>query len=91
MAPPEVWADGLRHGSLDRWCEPNTDSTPLFDRSLEAPAGGFFAMEPFAACRVETEMHDPRDGTARGNFPQGLSHLAMVHAALILEDPEPEA
>lgn len=38
-----------------------------------------------------TEMRDPRDGAALGNFPQGLSHLAMVHAALILEEPEPEA
>lgn len=38
-----------------------------------------------------TEMRDPHDGAALGNFPQGLSHLAMVHAALILEEPEPEA
>ncbi|WP_295516649.1 hypothetical protein [uncultured Pseudomonas sp.] len=38
-----------------------------------------------------TEMRDPRDGAALGNFPQGLSHLARMHAALILEEPEPEA
>jgi len=33
----------------------------------------------------------PEGKTQPGNFPHGQSHLALMHAALILEEPEPEA
>ncbi|MEH3022593.1 MAG: DUF5911 domain-containing protein [Pseudomonas oryzihabitans] len=103
-------------GSLDWWCLPNLDSAPLFDRLLNAPAGGCFSISSVAEAHavlgevdqarelmrevlaaslngvgLMTEMRDPRDGAALGNFPQSLSHLTMVHAALILGEPESEA
>ncbi len=34
------------------------------------------------------EMADPDSGTLLGNLPQGLSHLALIHAALALTDAE---
>ena len=34
------------------------------------------------------EMADPVSGTLLGNFPQGLSHLALIHAALAVTDAE---
>jgi GH15 family glucan-1,4-alpha-glucosidase len=40
-------------GSIDRWCVPNLDSPPLFDRLLDAPQGGFFAIEPVGEFTVE--------------------------------------
>ena len=34
------------------------------------------------------EMADPGSGTLLGNLPQGLSHLALIHAALAVDDAE---
>ncbi|ALB65782.1 Glucoamylase and related glycosyl hydrolases [Cronobacter dublinensis 1210] len=33
-------------GAIDWWCVPNLDSPPLFDRILDAPEGGYFALTP---------------------------------------------
>jgi GH15 family glucan-1,4-alpha-glucosidase len=40
-------------GSLDWWCVPNMDSPPLFDRLLDAGAGGYFAVTPVEAFTVQ--------------------------------------
>ena len=34
------------------------------------------------------EQQDPEDGHMLGNVPQALSHLALIHAVLSLEDGE---
>ncbi len=40
-------------GSIDWWCVPNMDSEPLFDRLLDAEAGGRFSVTPVEAFTVE--------------------------------------
>lgn len=61
-------------GSIDWWCAPCMDAPPLFDRLLDAPAGGHFALTARGVTRVqrryracsnvlETRVHT-RDGSA---------------------------
>ena len=40
-------------GSIDWWCVPHMDSPPLFDRLLAPQHGGYFAITPTQAYRVE--------------------------------------
>ncbi len=53
------------------------EATALMEEALAAmPAG----------VGVLTEMLDVKTGDLLGNFPQGLSHLALIHAAVQLRD-----
>ena len=42
-------------GSIDWWCVPNMDSTPFFDRILDANEGGHFAITPTGPFTVERQ------------------------------------
>ncbi len=52
-------------------------------------------MERAAACATDlglfSEMADPRTGKELGNFPQALSHVAVVAAATAIEEAEGRA
>ena len=39
---------------------------------------------------ILAEMFDPADGSALGNLPQALSHLALINAAITLDGPVPD-
>ncbi len=45
-------------GSIDWWCVPNLDSPPLFDRLLDAPNGGYFAIQPTAPFTVQRRYRE---------------------------------
>ncbi|WP_318370679.1 glycoside hydrolase family 15 protein [Enterobacter sp.] len=45
-------------GAIDWWCAPNMDSPPLFDRILDAKAGGYFQIEPEGDYCVHRKYRD---------------------------------
>ncbi|WLI76150.1 glycoside hydrolase family 15 protein [Kosakonia sp. H02] len=45
-------------GSIDWWCAPNLDSSPLFDRLLDPGIGGFFQLEPGQPYSVTRRYRD---------------------------------
>lgn len=45
-------------GAIDWWCAPNMDSPPLFDRILDAAAGGYFQIEPVEEYRIQRRYRD---------------------------------
>ncbi|WP_312953804.1 glycoside hydrolase family 15 protein [Atlantibacter hermannii] len=45
-------------GAIDWWCAPNMDSPPLFDRILDASAGGFFQIAPVGDYQTERRYRE---------------------------------
>ncbi len=53
------------------------DAEALMEEALAALPSGVGVL---------SEMLDPKSGDHLGNMPQGLSHLALIHAAISIED-----
>lgn len=45
-------------GAIDWWCAPNMDSPPLFDRILDARAGGYFQVAPVGEYHTERRYRE---------------------------------
>ena len=45
-------------GAIDWWCAPNMDSPPLFDRILDARAGGYFQIAPVGEYHTERRYRE---------------------------------
>ena len=61
------------------------EALAMLGRDAEAEAvltGTLDAVAPGVG--IMSEMVDPRTGDHLGNTPQGLSHLALIHAACTL-------
>lgn len=84
-------------GSIDWWCAACMDAPPLLDRLLDAPAGGRsccrrVTWKPWsgttakqATCWKFGCISWLMTTIGLGNTPQGLSHLALVHAAFAVD------
>ena len=60
------------------------EAKALLGRTDEAKAAFEALLDNLDSCGIYPEMIDPRSLEWLGNLPQGLTHLAMIHAAVSL-------